>query len=93
MAPSSLGNQTADCESPHDWIMSLSMLCVTCEGENGTNGSHFIEDVAFACYFVALRHPPTFPPIGVLVVLATPVKNYLKWQAIQQVYSRHSELP
>ena len=25
MAPSSLGKQTADCESPHNWLMSLSM--------------------------------------------------------------------
>ena len=27
--------------------------------------------------------PPLSHPIGVLVVLATPVKNYLKWQEIQ----------
>ena len=36
-------------------------------------------------------------PVGVLAVLATPVKNYLKWWAIQLaiqcIYSRHSELP
>ena len=35
----------------------------------------FCEDVAFAQNLVS-THPPT--PIGVLVVLATPVKNYLK---------------
>ena len=27
--------------------------------------------------------PPPSHPVGVLVALATPVKNYLKWQAIQ----------
>ena len=62
------------------------MLCVTCGGENGTNGSHlaaFSEDVAFAHHFVAPRLPPLSHPIGVLVVLAMPMKNYLKWWAIQ----------
>ena len=28
-------------------------------------------------------HPPPSHPVGVLVVLATPVKNYLKWREIQ----------
>ena len=28
-------------------------------------------------------HPPPSHPIGVLVVLATLVKNYLKWREIQ----------
>ena len=27
--------------------------------------------------------PPPSHPIGVLLILATPVKNYLKWQEIQ----------
>ena len=64
MAPSSFGKQTAGCESPHDWLMSLAMdlaAFVTCGGENGTNGSHFpviSEDVAFARHFMATR-PPT----------------------------------
>ena len=32
MAPSSLGKQTADCESPHDWLMGLSMdLAALCD--------------------------------------------------------------
>ena len=39
--------------------------------------------VAFAHDFVATHLPPTLPPIGVLVVLAIPVKNYLKRWAIQ----------
>ena len=54
---------------------------MTCGGENGINGSHlavFSEDVAFTCHFVVPAHP-----IGVLVVLAMPVINYLKWQEIQ----------
>ena len=41
----------------------------------------FSEDVAFACHFVATC-PPSHP-IGVLMVLATPVKSYLKWQENQ----------
>ena len=55
---------------------------MTCGGDNDTNGSHFpvfSEDIAFACHFVATRLPPTFPPyIGVLVALATPVKELSK---------------
>ena len=35
----------------------------------------FSEDVAFARHFVAKA--------GMLVVLTAPVKNYLKWRAIQ----------
>ena len=32
MAPSSLGKQTAGCESPHDWLMSLAMdLAALCD--------------------------------------------------------------
>ena len=51
-----------------------------CGGENDTNGCHlagFSEDVAFARHFVASH------PVGVLLILATPVKNYLKWREIQ----------
>ena len=71
---------------------------MACGGENGTNGSHlvvFSEDIVFARYFVA-THCPTHLPlshcIGVLVVLAMPIKNYLKWQenqlAIQHTVGR-----
>ena len=52
-----------------------------CGGENDINGCHlagFGEDIAFACHFVATHHP-----VGVLLVLATPRKNYLKWWEIQ----------
>ena len=46
----------------------------------------FSEDVAVALHFVATRPPTTLQPshpAGMLVVLTTPVKNYLKWRAIQ----------
>ena len=67
MAPSSFVKQTAGCESPHDCLMSLAIdlaVCVTCGGENGTNGSHipdFSEDVGFAHNFV-VTHPATILP-------------------------------
>ena len=57
-----------------------------CEGENHSNGCHlagFSEDIAFARHFVATSPPPPFHPIRVLLVLATPVKTYLKWWEIQ----------
>ena len=83
MAPSSFGKQTAGCESPHDWLMSLAMdlaaLCDTRGGENVTNGSHFpvlSEDVAFAC-----THPP--PPCRSATGIGYACKKYLKWQEIQ----------
>ena len=56
-----------------------------CGDENDTNGCHlagFSEHVAFASHFVA-THPPPSHPVAVLLVLAMPVKNYLKWQEIQ----------
>ena len=66
MAACPLGKQTAGCNSPHDWLMSLAMLlCVICGGENDTNGCHlagFSEDVAFTHHFVATHLPPTLPP-------------------------------
>ena len=66
MAPSSLDKQIANCDSPQDWLMSLTMdLAALCDMWiwNGTNGCHlavFSEDVAFACHFVVPRLPP--PP-------------------------------
>ena len=73
---------------------------MTCGGQNGINVSHlpvFSEDVAFTHHFIAPHPPPPSRPIGVIVVLAIPVKNYLKWWAIQLaiqcIRSRHSELP
>ena len=58
------------------------LLSVTCRDENGTNGCHlavFGVDVTFACDFVA----NVGVLVGVLVVLAMPLKNYLKWWEIQ----------
>ena len=49
---------------------------VICGGENDTNGCHlagFIEDVAFARHFVATHPPPPSHPVGVLLVMATPL--------------------
>ena len=54
-----------------------------CGGEIGTNVCHLAAlnvGVASVHHFVSTRPPH---PIGVLVVLATPVKRYLKWQEIQ----------
>ena len=91
MAPSPVDKQPATKKTPHDWLVSLAMdlatvLCVICGGANDTSGCHlavFSKDVAFACHFVAARPPPPSHPVGVLVVLTTPVKNDLKWRAIQ----------
>ena len=90
MAPYPLDKQTDDCNSPHNWLMSLAMdLAVVLYvhgGENETNGCHltgFSEDVAFACYFMALHLPLPSHHARVLVVLATPVRKYLNWWKIQ----------
>ena len=53
--------------------MDLAALCE----ENGTNESHFpvfSDDIDFSHHFVAPRPPPPSHPIGMLVVLAMPVK-------------------
>ena len=48
----------------------------------------FSEDIALACNFMAPRPPPPSHHVRVLVVPATPVRNYLKWWAIQlAIYS------
>ena len=63
MAAYPLGKQTAGCNSPHYWLMSLAMdLAALYDmwSENGTNRCHlagFSEDVAFACHFVATCLP------------------------------------
>ena len=70
--------------------MNLAAL-VTCGGENGNKGCHlayFNVDIGFAFYFVATYPLPPSHPIGVLVVLAMPVKCNLKLRAIQ--LARHS---
>ena len=83
MAPYPLEKQTAGCNSPHNWLMSMAKdfaaLCDTvCGIKNGTNGCHlavFSVDVAFACHFVGSHPPPPSRPIGVLPVLAMSVKS------------------
>ena len=69
MAAYPLDKQTAGCNSPHHWLMSLAMDLIAlydiCGGENDTNGCHlsgFSEDIAFARHFVASHPPPILPP-------------------------------
>ena len=84
MAPSRHDKQTAGCISPFHWLMSLAMdSAALCDmwGENGIDGSHLAvlsEDIAFVRHFVIPCLPPPSEPIGMLLVLATLVKNYLK---------------
>ena len=85
MAPSPVDKQPAGYKSPHDWLVSWAMDLATfmiCGGANDTSGCHlavFSEDAASA----VARHFVATHPAGTLVVLTTPVKNYLKWRAIQ----------
>ena len=65
---------------------------MTCGGENGTNECYlavFSEHIAFAHHFVA-----PCPPVGTLVVLATPVKlsKMVGNSDSYPVQYRHSEL-
>ena len=79
MAPSSLDKQTANCDSPHNWLMSLAIdlaTCVTCGGENNTIGCHlavFSEDIAFANYFMVPHPPPPYRSASSIGYI--PVKN------------------
>ena len=62
-------------------------------GDNGTNGcdlAGFSEVVTFASHFMSTRPPPLSHPIGVLLVLAIPVKNYLKWRENSASYALNS---
>ena len=55
-------------------------------GTNDTSGCHlavFSEDIAVPATSWLPALPPLSHPAGMLVVLTTPVKNYLKWRAIQ----------
>ena len=49
----------------------------------GCHLAAFSEDLAFACHFMAIRLPPTLPPYRSASSIDYPVKNYLKWWAIQ----------
>ena len=74
------------------------MLCVTCGGENGTNGSHlgvFTTDIAFAHHFVAPCLPPILPPYRSASGIGYASKNLSKMAgntASYPVYSTYSEL-
>ena len=52
---------------------------------HGCHLAVFSLDIAFTHHFMATHLPPSSHPIGVLVVVALPLKNYLEWQAIQLV--------
>ena len=89
MAPYPLNKQTAGFYSPHNWLMSFALdLAALCDmwRWNSTNGCHlavYSEDIAFSRHFMATHLPSPCNPIGGVVVLATPVKNCLKYWAIQ----------
>ena len=51
--------------------MDLATLCDT----NGCHLAVFSEDVGFAHHIVATHLPPPFHPVGVVMVLAMPVKT------------------
>ena len=88
MAPSLLDEQTASCNSQHNWLMSMAMDSATlCDsyifrGKNGTSEFHlavFSVDVAFAHHFVA----PSSPIEVLVIAIGHTSKNYLKWWVIQ----------
>ena len=99
MAPSSLGKQTVDCDSPHDCLMSLVMDApALCDmwGKNGINGSHlavFNEDKAFACHFVTPRLLPPYRSASGIGYASKKLSKMMNISASYPVYSRHSELP
>ena len=84
-----LGKKTAGYNSPHDWLLSLTMDIagfVICGGENGTNGCHltvYSEDIAFAHHFVVNHQHPILQPCRSVCGICYSSKNHLKWQAIQ----------
>ena len=65
--------------------MDLAALCDvwTCNDTNGIHLAVFSVDMAFSLHFVAPHPSPPSRPIKLLVVLAMPVTNYIKWQGIQ----------
>ena len=75
MAAYLLDKQAAGCNSPYDWLMSLPMDLATLCDTNGCHLAVFSEDVGFAHHIVATHLPPPFHPVGVVMVLAMPVKT------------------
>ena len=89
MVLSSLGKQTANCQSPHDWLMSLDMdLAALCDmwrwkWHQWKSFPYFSEYVDFACHFVATRQPFTLPSYRSVSGIGYASKNYLKWRENQ----------
>ena len=81
MPPSSLDKETAGCNSQHDWLMSVALgLAALCDmwrwkWHQWVSFGWFSEDVAFTCTLWLSTCPPPSHPMGVLVVLATPVEK------------------
>ena len=79
MAAYPLGKQTTSCNSLHDWLMSLGIdVAALCDmwrwkWYQWMSFAGFSEDVAFDHHFMATRLHSQ--PIGVPLVLATPVKT------------------
>ena len=91
MAAYPLGKQTAGCNSPHDWLMSLAMdstaLCDMWRWKwhkwMPFGWFWWRRSLCMPATSWLPTHPSPSHPVGVLLVLATPVKNYLKWREIQ----------
>ena len=79
-----VGKQTADCELPHNWLMSLSMdLAVLCDMWRWKSfGCFYWRSSLCPSICGYLPASPSYP-IGVKVVLATPVKKLSKWRYIE----------
>ena len=79
MAPSPFDKQTASCDPPHDWLISLAMdLAALCDKWRWK----WHQWMPFSCFqsrrslcLQICGYPPTL--IGVLLVLAMPVKKLL----------------
>ena len=56
----------------------VALYDTVCGGEIGTNGCHLAVHPHTPPLSI-LYHLPSSTPIGVPVVLAMPIKNYLKW--------------
>ena len=89
MAPSPLDKQTAGCNLPHNWLITMAMnwsaLCDTWSWKWHQWMSFVCSQCWHSLYLLLCGSPPppTFAPIEVFVVFAMLVKNYLKQWAIQ----------
>ena len=87
MVPSSLDKQTAGCNTPHDWLMSLAMdLAPLCHKYAEIKMAPmdvilavFTVDFSFACHYLS-----TFPYRSASGI-GYASKIYLKWRAIHLV--------